>query len=192
MARLAADFFARPAAQVAADLVGATLIVNGVGGTLVEVEWYDQADPASHSFRGPTPRCATMFGPPGRLYVYRSYGVHWCANVVCEPQGQGAAVLLRALEPTVGIDIMRARRGPVPDRRLCAGPGNLTTALGIDAGLDGAVVGGEAVHLQLAAPTGAVVAGPRIGLTVAKEWPRRLGVAGSRYLSRPFPKEDPQ
>ena len=123
-------------AEVAPDLVGCTLLVDGVGGVIVETERYQQDDPASHSFRGPVGRAAIMFGEPGRIYVYRSYGLHWCMNLVCEPEGSGAAVLLRALAPTHGLEAMRARRGGIADRLLCAGPGRLCQALGVDARIE--------------------------------------------------------
>jgi DNA-3-methyladenine glycosylase len=187
---LGAGFFARPVAEVAPDLVGCSLLRDGVGGVIVEVERYQQDDPASHSFRGPAGRAAVMFGPPGRLYVYRSYGVHWCANIVCEPEGRGAAVLLRALSPTHGLEAMRARRGAVPDRLLCAGPGRLCAALGIDGGLDGAPAAGPGAAVRLGARTEPVelVSGPRVGITKAAGRPWRFGMAGSGHLSRPFPR----
>jgi DNA-3-methyladenine glycosylase len=124
-------FLARSVHEVAPDLIGATLLVNGVGGIIVEVEAYHHTDPAAHSFRGPTPRNLVMFGPPGFLYVYRSYGIHWCMNVVCEKEGSASAVLIRALEPTHGFATMRRRRGVTDDRALCSGPGKLTEALGV-------------------------------------------------------------
>jgi len=189
-APLQAAFFARPVAEVAPDLVGCSLLVDGVGGVIVEVERYQQDDPASHSFRGPYGRAAVMFGAPGRLYVYRSYGLHWCANLVCEPEGRGAAVLLRALAPTHGLDVMAARRGGLADRLLCAGPGRLCAALGIDGALDGAPAAGPAAAVRVGARTGPaeVVSGSRIGITKAAERPWRFGLAGSPYLSRPFPR----
>jgi DNA-3-methyladenine glycosylase len=189
-ARLDAGFFARPVAEVAPDLVGCSLLVDGVGGLIVEVERYQQDDPASHSFRGPSGRAAVMFGPPGRLYVYRSYGLHWCANLVCEPEGRGAAVLLRALEPTHGLDVMRVRRGGLADRLLCAGPGRLCAALGIDGRLDGAAAAGPGAAIRVGARTGPVdvASGPRVGITKAAERPWRFGMAGSPHLSRPLPK----
>jgi DNA-3-methyladenine glycosylase len=189
-APLDAAFFARPVAEVAPDLVGCSLLVDGVGGVIVEVERYQQDDPASHSFRGPSGRAEVMFGPPGRLYVYRSYGLHWCVNLVCEPEGRGAAVLLRALEPTHGLDAMRARRGGLADRLLCAGPGRLCAALAIDGRLDGALAAGPGAAVRVGARTGPaeVASGPRVGLTKAAERLWRFGLAGSPYLSRPLPR----
>lgn len=181
-------FFERPPADVARDLLGAEFVVGGCAGEIVEVEHYDQGDPASHSFRGPTARNAAMFGPPGHLYVYRSYGIHWCCNVVCASEGVGAAVLIRALRPTRGIATMRRRRGQVDDRLLCSGPGRLCQALGIDGCLDGAPIGTGRLALRLADAAPAVVTGPRIGISVATALPWRLGVADSRYVSRPFPR----
>jgi DNA-3-methyladenine glycosylase len=131
------DFFARPVAEVGRDLIGATLLVDGVGGRIVELELYDHEDPASHGFRGRTERNASMFGPPGHAYVYRSYGIHWCLNLVCADEGVAAAVLLRALQPTQGLDVMRKRRGLEAERLLCAGPGRLCQALGVTRAHDG-------------------------------------------------------
>ncbi|RZJ13856.1 MAG: DNA-3-methyladenine glycosylase [Acidovorax sp.] len=185
---LAAIDFAAPAHEVAQRLIGVTLLVDGVGGRIVETEAYDQADAASHTFGGPTPRNAAMFGPPGCAYVYRSYGLHWCVNTVCREAGHGAGVLLRALEPTHGLDAMRARRGLEDVRLLCAGPGRLAQALGIDAGYNG-----RPLHLPpfaLLEPEAAfpldVVTGPRIGISKAVDVPWRFGLRGSRYLSRAF------
>ena len=177
-------FFDRPADIVAAALIGWTFLVEGAGGVVVETEAYDRTDPASHSVRGPTPRNASMFGPPAYAYVYRSYGLHWCLNLVCEP---GSAVLLRALAPTAGLDAMRARRGLDADRLLCAGPGRLAQALGIDRTHDGRALDAPpfAWGDRIAA---ALAVGPRIGLTRGIETPWRFGAAGSRYLSRPFPR----
>jgi DNA-3-methyladenine glycosylase len=183
--RLGRDFFSRSVHEVAPELVGATLLVDGVGGTIVEVEAYDGDDPASHGFRGETQRNRSMFGPPGHAYVYRSYGIHWCLNLVCDEPGRAEAVLVRALEPTDGLEAMRARRGGQPDDRLlCAGPGRLCQALGITGAHDGLPLDRAPFELH-AAPTGVeVVRGPRIGLTRAVEEPWRYALAGSRYLSR--------
>jgi DNA-3-methyladenine glycosylase len=188
--RLGRDFFARPVGEVAVDLLGCVLTVDGVGGMIVETERYQQDDPASHSFRGPRGRAAVMFGPPGHLYVYRSYGLHWCVNLVCEPEGSGAAVLIRALAPMHGIPAMRGRRRGVADRLLCAGPGRLCAALAIDRRLDGAdaLRPGGRVALSGRAEPVPVACGPRIGITRAAEQPWRFGVAGSPYLSKPFPR----
>jgi DNA-3-methyladenine glycosylase len=185
--------FSAPAHEVAQRLIGVTLLVDGVGGRIVETEAYDQTDPASHTFGGPTARNAAMFGPPGCAYVYRSYGLHWCVNTVCREPGHGAGVLLRALEPTHGIATMRARRGLEDVRLLCAGPGRLAQALGIDASFNGLPLHLPPLALLEAdaaahpAPLAvAVVAGPRIGISKAVELPWRFGLKGSRYLSRAF------
>ena len=182
-------FFARSVQDVAVDLLGCELVVGACAGRIVEVESYPNDDPASHSFRGPTPRCLTMFGPPGRLYVYRSYGIHWCANVVCEPAGVAGAVLIRALEPRRGLALMRERRGMDDDRLLCAGPGRLCQALGVTGADDGALLSGARIQLLPGPRPERVLVGPRIGLSVSQDRPWRRGEAGSRYLSRPFPKE---
>lgn len=160
--------FASPAHEVAHQLIGWVFTVNGVGGRIVETEAYDREDPASHSFSGLTRRNATMFGPPGHLYVYRSYGIHWCLNIVCCDTGHGAGVLIRALEPLEGIDIMRERRGLDTLRLLCAGPGRVCQALGITGEHDGLVL--ESPGLELAAPTVPfeTISGPRIGITKAR------------------------
>jgi len=173
---------------VARELVGVSFLVDGVGGVIVETEAYAPDDPASHSFRGRTRRNATMFGPPGRLYVYRSYGIHHCANVVCEREGVGAAVLLRALEPTHGLAEMRRRRGLDDPRLLCAGPGRLTEALGISHEHDGLRVDASPFHL-LGPPTPVTVsAGAPVGNTQAAERPWRYVLSGSSFLSRPLPR----
>src|SRR5262245_35009004 len=180
------DFFDRSVHLVAPDLVGATLLVDGIGGMIVEVEAYHHTEPAAHSYRGKTPRNAVMFGPPGRVYVYRSYGIHWCMNFVCEAEGSASAVLIRALQPTHGLDAMRERRGTVDDRRLCAGPGNVCQALGVTRAHDGLWLD-QAPFTLLARQTEVRIAsGPRIGITKAVEHPWRYGLAGSPYLSRPF------
>jgi DNA-3-methyladenine glycosylase len=168
--------------------VGWTLLVEGVGGIVVETEAYEPDDPASHSFGGSTPRNATMFGPAGRLYVYRSYGVHWCANVVCAEDGVGAAVLLRALEPTTGVDVMRARRGMEDVRLLASGPGRLTQALGITAAHDGLDLGKPPFALGPPRVGVEVVASPRVGITRATDLPWRYSLAGSSFVSRPRPR----
>ena len=175
-------FFARPAAAVARDLIGARLLVGEAGGLIVETEAYDRTDPASHSFIGPTKRNASMFGPPGHVYVYRSYGLHWCLNLVCET---GSAVLLRAIEPTDGVAAMLARRGPMDPRRLCAGPGRLCQALGVDGALDGRPIEEDPFRLELPARPAAVVSDRRVGITRGAETPWRFLLAGSPFVSRP-------
>ncbi len=171
---------------VAQLLVGTVLLVDGVGGRIVETEAYDREDPASHSFSGPTPRNRAMFGPPGRAYVYRSYGIHWCLNFVCREDGHGAGVLIRAIEPLQGLDRMRERRGLDDVKLLCSGPGRVGQALGITRELDGCRL--DRKPFKVLARTGdeAIVAGPRIGITKAADVPWRFGLAGSRFLSRPF------
>lgn len=178
-----AAFFERPADAVARDLIGVGLLVNGSGGGIVETEAYHGADPASHSFRGPTKRNAVMFGPAGCAYVYLSYGLHWCFNVVCEP---GSAVLIRALEPVAGIDEMQARRGITDTSKLCAGPGRLCKALAITGALNGASLFDTPFELYDLGHAPAIRSGPRIGLSVAVEEALRFGEAGSQYLSKPF------
>lgn len=174
--------------DVARRLIGATLTVDGVGGIVVETEAYDQDDPASHAFVGPTPRNRSMFGPPGHAYVYRSYGIHWCLNVVCGPPGHGAGVLIRAIEPKSGIAEMTARRGVAVPTLLCSGPGRVGQALGITRALDGRPI--DAPPFALALPDGEppITVGPRIGISKAVDHPWRFGLAGSPHLSRPFPK----
>ena len=180
-------FFARPVGEVAPQLLGCVIQVGAVAGQIVEVERYQQDDPASHSFRGPTSRAAVMFGAPGRLYVYRSYGIHWCANVVCEPEGHGAAVLIRAVAPMRGVDLMRRRRGTDIDRNLCSGLGKFCQAFGIDGSMNATQLGTGPVRLLRGKPVSDMVCGPRIGISVATDKPWRFGVAGSTHLSRPFP-----
>jgi DNA-3-methyladenine glycosylase len=178
--------FARSVHEIAPELIGTELYVDGVGGVIVEVEAYDHEDPAAHGYRGRTERNASMFGPPGHAYVYRSYGIHWCLNFVCEPEGVASAVLIRALEPREGIDIMRGRRGLESVRLLCAGPGRLCQALGLTREHDGLPL--DEPPFELRARTGAVdvVAGPRIGITKAVEQPWRYGLGASVFLSRRF------
>jgi DNA-3-methyladenine glycosylase len=180
------EFFSRSVHDVAPELIGATLLVDGVGGRIVEVEAYDAVDPAAHGFRGQTPRNAAMFGPPGHAYVYRSYGIHWCLNFVCEEEGSAAAVLVRALEPTHGLDVMRERRGLDDPRLLCAGPGRLCQALGVTREHDGLPLDRPPFELRPAESQVEVVTGPRIGISVATEQPWRYAEAGSRWLSRPL------
>src|SRR6266404_9782150 len=179
-------FFGRSVHEVAPDLIGATLLVNGVGGIIVEVEAYHHTDPAAHSFRGPTPRNKVMFGPPGVAYVYRSYGIHWCVNFVCEKAGSASAVLIRALEPTRGIPAMRRRRGLHDERSLCSGPGKLTEALGITEAHNGLALDAPPIALHARLGPVEVVSGVRIGITKAVELPWRYGLKGSKFLSKPF------
>jgi DNA-3-methyladenine glycosylase len=172
--------------EVAPELVGAALLVDGVGGTIVEVEAYDRGDPASHAYRGRTLRNASMFGPPGRAYVYRSYGVHWCLNLVCGEEGVAAAVLLRALEPTHGREQMRERRGTHDDLLLCSGPGRLCQALAVTNAHDALALDRAPFELRGRASVVEVATGPRIGVSRAAERPWRYVLAGSPYLSRPL------
>ena len=173
--------------MVARDLIGACFAVNGCGGVIVETEAYARDDPASHSFCGETRRNRTMFGPPGFAYVYRSYGAHWCVNFVCGLGRTGSAVLIRALEPIEGLDLMREQRGIEDIRRLCRGPGNLTKALGIDGTFDGLPLDKPPFRLAPGKASLDVVAGPRIGITRAETVPWRFGLAGSPFLSRGVP-----
>jgi DNA-3-methyladenine glycosylase len=180
--------FDAPAEAVARALIGATLLVDGVGGVIVETEAYDQSDPASHTHRGPTKRNAAMFGPSGHAYVYRSYGIHWCLNFTCRPAGHGAGVLIRALEPRQGLEQMQARRGVTDARLLCSGPGRLGQALGITLAHYGLPL--DRPPFFVAAPDEATEAlvGPRIGISKAVDEPWRFGLTGSRFLSKPFAK----
>ena len=180
------EFFARSVHDVAPDLIGVTLLVDGVGGRIVEVEAYDQEDPASHAYAGRTPRNASMFGPPGRAYVYRSYGIHWCLNLVCGAVDVAEAVLIRALEPTAGLDRQRERRGVDDVRLLCSGPGRLCQALGITREHDGLPLDRPPFELRERAGPVQVHAGERVGITRATELPWRYAEAGSRFLSRPL------
>ena len=181
------DFFARSVHEVAPDLLGVTLLVDGVGGPVVEVEAYHHEDPASHGFGGRTERNAAMFGPPGHAYIYRSYGIHWCLNFVCEEEGSASAVLLRALEPRFSIDGMRARRGLAEPRLLAAGPGRLCQALAVTRDHDGRPLDEPPFVVRGRKAEPEIARGPRIGISRARELPWRFGIAGSRFLSRPMP-----
>jgi DNA-3-methyladenine glycosylase len=184
--KLGRDFFARSVHEVAPDLIGVTLLVAGVGGPIVEVEAYDQEDPASHAFRGQTPRNAVMFGSPGYAYVYRSYGIHWCVNFVCDVEGRAEAVLIRALAPDHGIETMQAQRGVLAERALCSGPGKLCQALAITREHNGLALDAPPFELREREGTPAIVTGPRIGITRGVEHDWRYGLAASPFLSRPF------
>jgi DNA-3-methyladenine glycosylase len=185
--RLEAAFFDRSVHLVARELIGCRLFYAGCGGVIVETESYERDDPACHAYVGLTDRTEVLFGPPGRAYVYLSYGIHSLLNFVAEPEGEAAAVLIRALEPAMGLEAMRARRGDRPDRDLCSGPGKLTEALGLDLSQNGA----DLTHdpfLLLSRPDGwrgEVEVGRRVGITKAVERPWRFGLAGSRHISKP-------
>ncbi len=182
---LTTTFFAREADAVARDIIGVTLLFKDVGGAIVEAESYDTSDPASHSYKERmTPRNRAMFGPAGHAYVYRSYGVHWCLNFVCS---RGGAVLIRALEPQYGVAKMRARRGLDDAAKLCAGPGRLCQALAITGAHNGLPLREPPFALQAPPEPASVCVGVRIGITRACDWPRRYGLAGSRFVSRRFP-----
>ncbi len=183
--RRQAELFAMHSSRAAPALIGWTVTLDGVGGRIVETEAYDHEDPASHSFSGPTPRNAVMFGPAGVIYVYRSYGIHWCMNLVTA--GPASAVLIRAIEPTEGLDVMIARRRLEDPRLLCSGPGRLCQAMGVTHDQNGARIDQPPFAL-IPGPPAQVVIGPRIGITKAVEAPWRFGEAGSRFLSKPFPK----
>ena len=180
------SFFNRSVHAVAPELIGATLLFRGAGGVIVEVEAYHHTEPAAHSYGGQTPRNAVMFGPPGYAYVYRSYGIHWCVNLVCEETGSASAVLIRALEPTRGLPAMRRRRGLADARLLCSGPGRLCEALGITVAHSGLALDVPPFALRARETTPEIVAGVRIGITKAAELPWRYGLKGSRFLSKPF------
>lgn len=180
-------FFSREVTLVARQLLGAELLVDGVGGIITETEAYHPDEPASHAHRGPTPRNRSMFLGPGHVYVYRSYGIHWCFNFVC---ADGAAVLVRAIEPTHGIEQMTARRGLSDLRQLCSGPGKLCAAMGITKAQDGLTLGDPPLSFRAAEVVPEATIGPRIGITKAADLPWRFGIAGSTYLSRSFRSAD--
>jgi DNA-3-methyladenine glycosylase len=183
MAKIQKSFFDRPVLDIAPELIGATLLVDGVGGEIVEVEAYDESDPASHSFRGPTPRNAAMFGPAGHAYVYKIYGIHYCLNFVCRP---GSAVLIRALRPTEGLAQMHERRGGVSEKQLCSGPGKLAQALGLDLGQNGLALDVPPFSITARRQAGEVATGTRIGITKGAETPWRFVLKGSAFLSQPL------
>ena len=184
--RLRRAFFDRSVHEVAPDLIGATVAIDGIGGIIVEVEAYHHTDPAAHSYRGPTERNAVMFGPPGYAYVYRSYGIHWCLNFVCEEEGSASAVLIRALEPTQGLAAMRRRRGVHDARALCSGPGKLCEALGVTQKHNGLPLDRAPFELRARTTTPEIAIGVRIGITKAVDEPWRYGLKGSKFLSKPF------
>ncbi len=183
---LAGIDFSAPSHDVARQLIGVTVLVDGVGGLIVETEAYDREDPASHTFNGPTERNLAMFGPPAHAYVYRSYGIHWCLNFVCREDGHGAGVLIRAIEPTHGLDIMRERRKLADPRLLCSGPGRVCQALGVSRAHNALPLDAPPFVLLPREEAVIVAEGPRIGISKAMEVPWRFGVAGSRFLSKPF------
>jgi len=185
-ALLRRKFFVRSVHEVAPELIGATLLFNGVGGVIVEVEAYHQTDAAAHSFNGRTARNAVMFGPPGYAYIYRSYGIHWCLNFVCEPEGIASAVLIRALAPTHGLAAMRRRRGVADERLLCSGPGRLCQALGISDKHYGLALDQPPFQILARGIAAEVAIGPRIGITKAIDHPWRYGLKDSRFVSKPF------
>ena len=178
--------FSAAAHEVAPQLIGCEFLVNGVGGIIVEVEAYDQSEPASHTFSGPSVRNASMFGAPGCAYVYRSYGIHWCLNFVCSPEGHGAGVLIRAIQPTRGLEIMRVRRGVEAEKLLCSGPGRVGQALEIVHAFNGRSLAQKPFQLFPADAPVNVVSGPRIGISRAMDLPWRFGLAGSPFLSKSF------
>jgi DNA-3-methyladenine glycosylase len=184
--RLRRGFFDRSVHAVAPELIGATLTVGGVGGIIVEVEAYHHTDPAAHSYIGPTDRNRVMFGPPGFAYVYRSYGIHWCLNFVCEGDGSASAVLIRALAPTHGLAPMRRRRALHELRALCSGPGKVGQALAVTRAHNGLALDRAPFELRARTEVPEIAVGPRIGITKAVDHPWRYGLKGSPFLSRPF------
>jgi len=186
MPRLRKSFFDRSVHVVAPELIGAQLLFDGVGGVIVEVEAYHHTDPAAHSYGGETERNAVMFGPAGYAYVYRSYGIHWCLNFVCEGKGSASAVLIRALEPTDGLAKMQRRRHTRDIRLLCTGPGRLTAALGITRAQNALALDAPPFELWARKSAPEIVSGPRIGITKAVDLPWRYGLRSSRFLSKPF------
>jgi DNA-3-methyladenine glycosylase len=189
--RIGAEFFARSVHTVARELIGCRLFYAGCGGTIVETESYERDDPACHAYVGLTKRTEVLFGPPGRAYVYLSYGIHSLLNAVAEPEGEAAAVLIRALEPTTDLEAMRLRRGERPDTELCSGPGKLTDALGVGLDANGADLSEDPFLLLPPEPgwSGRVITGPRVGISKAVERPWRFSLAGSPYVSRPRPEQ---
>jgi DNA-3-methyladenine glycosylase len=185
--RLGVEFFDRSVHLVARELIGCRLFFAGCGGTIVETESYERDDPACHAYVGLTDRTEVLFGPPGRAYVYLSYGIHSLLNFVAEPEGEAAAVLIRALEPTAGLEQMRSRRGERPDRDLCSGPGKLTEALGIGLEQNRADLDRDPFLLlgPQPGPAPEVLSGPRVGITKAVERPWRFAAADSPYVSKP-------
>jgi DNA-3-methyladenine glycosylase len=182
-------FYDRPVLEVAPDLIGCVVRYGDAAGRIVETEAYHESEPACHAFVGVTDRTRVLFGPPGRAYVYRSYGIHALLNAVTGPEGEGAAVLIRALEPLEGIDLMRERRGVEKVEDLCSGPGKLTQALGIDLGLNDTLLGEGITIEHPPAPVGPLAVGTRIGISRAVDLPWRFCEAGNRNVSRPWPAQ---
>ncbi len=189
--RLRRSFFARSVHEVAPELIGATLLMNGVGGLIVEVEAYHHTDPAAHSYAGMTERNAVMFGPPGHAYVYRSYGIHWCLNFVCEREGSASAVLIRALQPSEGLAAMRQRRRLRAERALCSGPGKLCQALAVTCKHNGLALDAPPFAIFARAEKVEIARGPRIGISKAADKPWRYALKGSRFLSKPIGRKAP-
>lgn len=180
------SYFAKDAVTLAQELIGVRFLVDGVGGIITETEAYTADDPASHSFNGLSQRNAAMFGPPGHAYVYRAMGLHWCFDVVCGPSASGSAVLIRSLEPTHGIAVMTSRRRTTDLHRLCAGPGCMTQALGINGAHNGLPLDEPPFRFEPRPRVPVIIAGPRIGISRGRETPWRFGIKGSPFLSRPF------